>query len=187
LLQFVDPNVLNGNEMMSVDPLHHLADLADPFDISTRENHIILAKQLIEHGANVNAVAIPNGKPPLHNACHWVNVTNLDLVQFLLEAGADPNSQDHQGLTPLMHSLTNAPGAAKCLLNWPTMDADSTAQSGESFLVWVVRTVEYFSDKVVECDNPDRVQDQLLLRQWREIEEMLVERGAPDTGITTLE
>jgi hypothetical protein len=29
---------------------------------------------------------------------------------------------------------------------------------------------------------PGRVQDQFLLQQWRKIEDMLVERGAVDTG-----
>jgi hypothetical protein len=36
-------------------------------------------------------------------------------------------------------------------------------------------------------DNPDQVRHEFLLQQWREIEEMLVERGATDTGVTTLE
>jgi hypothetical protein len=44
-----------------------------------------------------------------------------------------------------------------------------------------------FSDEVARPGNPDRVQHQSLLHQWREIEEMLVGRGAHDTGIATLE
>jgi hypothetical protein len=102
MLQFVDPSVLFEHEESRESPLHDLPDLADPFDYSTHENQLILAKQLIEHGANVNAVTIPHGKTPLHNACSWYNVTNLDFVELLLEAGADPNAQDHLGLTPLM-------------------------------------------------------------------------------------
>jgi hypothetical protein len=35
-----------------------MADLADPSNFSTHENQLILAKQLIEHGANGNAVSI---------------------------------------------------------------------------------------------------------------------------------
>ena len=46
------------------------------------------------------------------------NVTNLDFVELLLETGADPNAQDHLGLTPLMCTIEVAPGAAKFLLNW---------------------------------------------------------------------
>jgi hypothetical protein len=62
-LQFVDPNVFSEDEdapvlkgEVRVTPLHDLADLVDPSDYSTHENQLVLAKQLIEHGADVNAV-----------------------------------------------------------------------------------------------------------------------------------
>jgi hypothetical protein len=54
-------------------------------------------------------------------------------------------------------------------------------------LVLVRDAVSYFSDQVSLPDNPDRVKDQFVLQQWREIEEMLVERGGHDTGIADLE
>jgi hypothetical protein len=193
LLQFVDPNVLCGDEHQPLDegevrlsPLHLLADLADPSDYSTHENQLILASQLIDHGANANVVSNPEGKTPLHNACYAGNVTNLDFVELLLEAGADPNSQDHLGLTPLFWTNPDAPGAAKFLLNWSTTDVNITARSGASFLATVRQTVTYIYNKVTLPDNPDQVQDQFALRQWRKIEKMLVERGATDTGITNL-
>jgi hypothetical protein len=195
LLQFVDPDVLLGDQDKPLkegatrqSPLHFLADLADPSDYSTHENQLILAKQLIEHGANVNAVSSPHGRTPLHMACDAESVTNLDFVEYLLEVGADPNVQDHRGATSLMCTIKSAPGAAKFLLNWPSTDVNIIARSGASFLT-IVRyvVVKYFSDQVALPDNPEQVQDQLLLQQWIKIEEMLVERGAADTGITTLE
>jgi hypothetical protein len=183
LLQFVDPNVLFGDEPTALQagenrytPLHHLVDLADPFDYSTHEKQLILAKQLIEHGANVNAVVIPNGKTPLHDACSWENVTNLDFVELLVKEGADPNIQDYWGATPLMCTTWAAPGAAKFLLNWPTTDANITTQSGTSFWTRVGKAVKYLSNKIALHDNPQQVQHQFLLQQWRGIEEMLVER-----------
>jgi hypothetical protein len=191
MLQFVDPNVLSGDEELQEGEadstlLHMLVDLADPCYYSTHENQLILATQLIEHGANVNAVSIPLGRTPLHSACNWGNVTNLDFVEILLEKGADPNSQDHQGLPPLMCTIPYAPGAAKFLLNWPTTDAYITTRSGSSFLALVSMSIRNFSDKVALPDNPDKVQHQFLLQQWREIEEMLVGRGARDTGIAAV-
>jgi hypothetical protein len=187
LLQFVDPNVLFGHDHPSlregekrVTPLYFLADLADPSDYSTHVNQLILAKQLIKHGANVNAVTTPEGETPLYNACSGDVVTNLDFVELLLRKGADPNFQDFKGLTPLMSTVSFAPGAAKFLLNWPTTDANITTQSGGSYLAGVRVDVKYF-----RSDHPERVEHQLALRQWREIEEMLVERGAVDTGIAT--
>jgi hypothetical protein len=188
MLQFVDPNVLTGREHQPLQagekrdtPLNHLADMVDPSDYSTHENLLILAKQLIDHGADVNAVSIPHGKMSLHFACYGGNVTNLDFVELLLEKGADPNAQDHMGLTPLMSTTRcttgDAPGAAKFLLNWPTTDANITAQSGASFLARVRLAITDFSIKSALPTNPSRVQHQFLLQQWRDIEEMLVERG----------
>jgi hypothetical protein len=187
LLQFIDPSVLCVDEETGGTLLNVLADLADPSDYSTHENQLILAKQLIERGASVNAVSIPQRRMPLHRACYGGNVTNLDFVELMLEAGADPNAQDHQGLTPLMCTTANAPGAAKFLLDWPATDGNIATRSGASFLASARKAVECFSKKVARPDNPYRVQHQLLLRQWRELEEMLVERGAHDTGISNLE
>jgi hypothetical protein len=192
LLQFVDFDALIEDEGLllqqdetMVPPLQHLAFLADPFEYSTHEKQLILAKQLIEHGANVNAVSIPDGETPLHLACYSGNVTNLDFVELLLKKGADPNAQDHDGLTPLTYTMPDAPSAAKFLLNWPTTDANITSRSGESFLTRI--RIEELTNKVPRPDNPDRIQEEFLLRQWREIEEMLVKRGALDTGITNHE
>jgi hypothetical protein len=187
LLQFVDPNVLSGHEHdeKRVTPLHHLAHLADPTssDYSTQENQLTLGRQLIEHGTNVNAAAYPNGNTPLHHACHSTFTTNLDFIQLLLDNGADPNAQDHLGQTPLMHTLRMAPGAATFLLERHTTDVNVTTSSGVSFHGWVRDTVKYFSDQVALTDNPHQVEDQFVLQQWRQIEEMLVKRGANDTGI----
>jgi hypothetical protein len=189
LLQFVDPNVLHGGGEHRETPLHLLAELGDPDDYLTHKNQLILAKQLIEHGANVNAVSIPKGRTPLHQACYAAVVTSLDFIEFLLEQGADPNAQEHIGLTPLMFSTTCEPGAArspsaaKFLLKSPSTDVNITQRSGASFLFRVRGAVKYFSDQIAFPDNPEQVQDKFLLQQWIEIEEMLVERGARDTGI----
>jgi hypothetical protein len=56
LLQFFDPNMLTEARGTL---LHLLAYLADPSDYLTHENQVILGRQLIEHGANVNAVCYP--------------------------------------------------------------------------------------------------------------------------------
>jgi hypothetical protein len=185
LLQLVDPNVLSGedDEPLEEDqvretPVYHLVGLADPSDYSTHVNQLILAKQLIEHGANVNAVTIPYGMTPLHRACSTGTVTNLDIVELLLVEGVDPNAQDSLGFTPLMFTAEMSPGAAKFLLNWPTTDFTITIpSSGASFPDVVESILKSFSDRVAIPGNPDQVKDQFLLQQWREIKEMLVERG----------
>jgi hypothetical protein len=178
MLQFVDPNMMSGEGT----PLHQLCDVADPFDYSTHEKQLILAKQFIEHGANVNIVW-RKGETPLHIACYGGVVTNLDFVELLLVKGADPNVQDHVGRTPLMCTIPHAPGTAKYLLSWPTTDANIIDRSGASFLAMVRSLVPTFVDQIALPDDPKQIIYQLLLQQWTEIEEMLVERGAHDTGI----
>jgi hypothetical protein len=201
LLQFVDPNMLTGpyHERLQEGEtrttlLQHLVILADPksSDYSSQENQLTLGRQLLEHGANVNTAALPDGDTPLHLACNSEAPTNLDFIQLLLENGANPNAQDQKGVTPLMRTPLFAPGAAKFMLEWPTTDVNITARSGASFLAVVREAVAYvsntFSDQVALPDNPDWwVKDKFVLQQWREIEEMLVERGGHDTGIADLE
>jgi hypothetical protein len=184
LLQFVDPNMLSRDEhepleegAKSFTPLHMLAELADPCDYSTHKNQVILAKQLIDRGTNVNAVSIPQGRTPLHSSCEVGNVTNLDFIELLLKAGADPNARDHMEMTPLMWTTSGAPGAATFLLNWPATDVNITTRSGVTFLSAVRLNLNHFTDEVALPDNPDQVQHQFLLQQWSEIKEMLVERG----------
>jgi hypothetical protein len=184
LLHFVDPSVLHGGRLI---PLDDVSNLANAFKYLTHVNQLILANQLMEHGANVNVLSNPQGETPLHKACYSTVVTNLDFIQLLLKEGADPNAQDHSGTTPLMCTIPDAPGAAEFLLHSYTTDANSTTQSGASFLAGVRKAVETLSDVVALPENPDKFQDQFLLRQWRNIEEMLVKRGATDTGITTLD
>jgi hypothetical protein len=89
-------------------------------------------------------------------------------------------------VTPLMDTTPNAPGAAKFLLNWPSTDVNITTRSGGCFLARVQDAITANSEKVARPRNPDRVQHQFLLRQWSEIEEMLVERAAHDTMVTTI-
>jgi hypothetical protein len=195
LLQFVDPNGLGGRKhhdalllqagKIRFTTLHTLAGMADPTSInySTQENQLTLGRQLIEHGANVNTCACPGGDTPLHSACHSSATTNLDFIELLLKKGADPNAQDHKGMTPLMHTNMFAPGSAKFLLEWAATDVNITTSSGVSFLAKVRSTTALFSQLVAIPDDPDWVKNQFLLHQWREIEEMLVEMGADDTGI----
>jgi hypothetical protein len=168
MLQIVDPNELFG--LYSHDTretlLHYFADLAEPFDYSTHENQLILSKQLIEHGANVNAISDEDSKTPLHKAYSSGNVINLDFVEYLLGEGADPNAQDDEGMAPLIYAIPDAPGAAKFLQNWPTTDANITL-SGTSFLRGVGATVKRLSCLSINIalpENPDKVQHQFLLQ-----------------------
>jgi hypothetical protein len=55
---------------------------AEPFVYSSHEKQLIHAKQLIERGANSDAVLSPHGTTALHDACFSGSVTNLEFVDF---------------------------------------------------------------------------------------------------------
>jgi hypothetical protein len=87
MLQLVDPKVLSGDEdsLEKGDTrqtaLEDLGDLVDYFGFTTHVHQLILAKQLVRSGSNVNAVSIPHSRTPLHNACFASIVTNLDFIE----------------------------------------------------------------------------------------------------------
>lgn len=67
---------------------------------STEDTRAIEA--LLTHGADVRAQD-SNGNTCLHQACAWGNLKN---ARVLVQAGADPLRQNHQGWRPDAYSLT---------------------------------------------------------------------------------
>ena len=59
---------------------------------------------LIEHNADIQ-IQNQFGQSPLHVAAGpWSARENIDIMQVLLDRGADPNARDNDGSTPLHHS-----------------------------------------------------------------------------------
>jgi hypothetical protein len=104
------------------------------FRLLNHENQLILAKQLIEHGANVSCID-PTGQYALHKSMLLGNVTNLDFVELLLE-GADQMRRTIEADTVDVDQPLLA-GAAQFLLNWSTTDANITLSIWASFLARV--------------------------------------------------
>lgn len=65
--------------------------------------HRSLAERLIDNGAKVDAYGRPSDTPPLHAA---IKQGHLDVVNLLLEKGADVNCLDQRGWTPLQCSIS---------------------------------------------------------------------------------
>ena len=63
--------------------------------------HIDVAKLLINAGANVNDLDPDTGYGALHNACAKVHKKSTDLIEVLLNAGADPFLAAKSGERPV--------------------------------------------------------------------------------------
>jgi hypothetical protein len=87
----------------------------------------------------------------------------------------------------LMYTIKMAPGAAKFLLDCPATDVNIIDRSGSSFPARVSEVAEYFFNLVALPDNADGAEHKFLYQQWCDIEKMLVEREAVDTGIAVVE
>lgn len=85
LLKGADPNVSSQNGF-NVFPLHS----------AVASNYDMIAKMLLEAGAEVNVVQM-SGATPLHSAAHN---GNIELLIVLLEAGANVNALTEDGKTP---------------------------------------------------------------------------------------
>jgi hypothetical protein len=186
-LQFVDASVMSMYDGRGSTPLHWLAQMSDPRKEHTLENQRILAKQLLEAGANANARAqgcFDKVKvTPLHIACWGGYCTNLDLIELLLDHGANPNTKDTLGNTPLHFTYPKAPGAAKFLLMYSDkIDPDILMNNGRSFLAMVRSSI---ADGTSKARHPHNLYPEIILfqvQQWEEVEKVLVERGALDSG-----
>jgi hypothetical protein len=190
VLESVDASIMscpgpNMDDGRGATPLHWLARMSDPNKEQALEKQCILAKQLIEAGANVNARAQHNlGKiTPLHHACFSGNCTNLDFIQLLLDHGANPNAKDMSDDTPLHNTIPGAPGAAKFMLTYSDKtDPDILMNDGRSFLAMVRKSIAESTSKARLPHNPEKEILLFQVKQWEEVEKMLVERGALDSA-----
>lgn len=68
----------------------------EPLRLALRNRHIDVAKTLLEAGAN------PNKRYFFGSEINLVSPLDLDCMELLLAFGAQPNTRDRAGLTPLM-------------------------------------------------------------------------------------
>ena len=102
LLKGADPNVCSQNGY-NVYPIHS----------AVAANYDMIAKMLIEAGANVNVVQM-SGDTPLHSAAQN---GNIDLLIVLLEAGANVNAITEGGQTAADKASENGFGEIAKILS----------------------------------------------------------------------
>jgi hypothetical protein len=86
-------------------------------------------------------------------------------------------------LTPLHVTMGSAPGAAKFLLLYSDKtDPDILTNDGRSFLAMVRHTIAEGMSEALLPHNPHPEISLFGVKQWEEVEQLLVERGALDNG-----
>jgi hypothetical protein len=94
------------------------------------------------------------------------------------------NALSTSGKTPLLLTSSLAPAVAKFLIEWPGTDVNHVGQSTGISSLALVRVCINFFTTALERPNFSRMAEcRFIRKQWPEIEAMLVEMGANDTGV----
>ncbi|XP_014228841.1 uncharacterized protein LOC106653779 isoform X4 [Trichogramma pretiosum] len=82
----------------------------EPLRLALRNHHLDVARTLLEHGANSNKRYF------FGSEINLISPLDLDCMALVLAFGADPNSRDRAGLTPLMKAVRLPQGMQSVLL-----------------------------------------------------------------------
>ncbi|QMU27278.1 ankyrin repeat domain-containing protein [Adhaeribacter radiodurans] len=136
-LDIFEAAALGVNERVQ-ELLNNQADLINstspdgfsPLGLASFFGHADTVKLLIEKGANVNQASKNDWQvQPLHSA---VAARSLEIVTYLLENGAEVNTQQQHGFTPLHAAAQNGDADMIKLLLEHKADINATTSSGET-------------------------------------------------------
>lgn len=81
-------------------------ELSDALYGAIIENDLKLLKEFHASGMDFNTVLNISSNTPLTQALYQPRASNrLEVIEFFLKAGADPNFQDERGITPLVSAI----------------------------------------------------------------------------------
>jgi ankyrin repeat protein len=142
------------------------------------------ARALLQQHVDVNAPQ-PDGATALHWAAHW---DDLDVVDLLVRAGANPNAMNDLGVPPLLLAATNGSAPVVARLLEAGANPDGALRTGESALMTAARVgsveiVELLLAHHVNVNAAERVRGQTAL-MWAaaashpEVVALLIRSGA---------
>jgi ankyrin repeat protein len=121
-----------------------------PLHLASKEEHVKVARFLVEHGADA-AAKDSNGRTPLH----WVSEGgDLELARLLIEHGAEPAAQDWIGRTPLHRA----------------------SERGDVEFAWLL--IEHGADAAAQASDGRTPLHRASERGYVELARLLVEHGA---------
>ena len=106
--------------------------------IAVINNYESLISWLLDHGANIN-VRSRSGETPLGRAMIWDRTADVSVITMLLRSGADANSGDDYGNTPLHTAATFAALEAMKALLRNGASPNARARRGETPLHYAAR------------------------------------------------
>ncbi|XP_076312717.1 ankyrin repeat and SOCS box protein 15-like [Tachypleus tridentatus] len=111
-----------NDEALGNPPRATLAD--EPLRLAIKNGHFECAEYLLANGAD------PNARYFLGSEINLISPLNTPFLELLLKYGANPDSRDRAGLTPLMKAVRHPQGldAVKCLIEY---GADVNAMTSE--------------------------------------------------------
>lgn len=112
---------------------HRSQDMLEPFLTAAMHGEYDIVEKLAQSLSNINAVDHQDQRSALHLAA---SNDHSDIVNFLIEHGANYDLIDSQGRTPL-HTSVEKPGHSRCLeFLFPKVDVNSRDKDG--LTVWHV-------------------------------------------------